>query len=141
LRHGVGARGPQGGAARGVRRLCGGARPTGMTPAGGRRASAAAATAFALDPEEWEVPEMTWRNDLSRRDFHSLMAAFAAYAGTSLAGVGAAVAEAAAGKGGELVLGMSYTPPSLNPVVQSGFGAGQPGTQLFASPLRYDEGW
>lgn len=84
---------------------------------------------------------MTWRNDLSRRDFHSLMAAFAAYAGTSLAGVGAAVAEAAAGKGGELVLGMSYTPPSLNPVVQSGFGAGQPGTQLFASPLRYDEGW
>lgn len=46
-----------------------------------------------------------------------------------------------AADGGELVLGMGYSPPSLNPAVQSGFGAGVPGTQIFASPLRYDEDW
>ncbi len=56
--------------------------------------------------------------------------------------LGTAPAAMAEGKaGGELVLGVGYTPPSLNPAVQSGFGAGVPGTQLFASPLRFDQDW
>jgi len=45
------------------------------------------------------------------------------------------------GRGGELVIGASYTPPSLNPAVQSGFGAGVPGAQLFAGLVRYDTDW
>lgn len=43
--------------------------------------------------------------------------------------------------GGTLVIGMRDTPRHLNPAVQSGIATGQPGTQLFASLLRYDENW
>lgn len=44
-------------------------------------------------------------------------------------------------KGGTLVMAIQQTPRHLNPAVQSGTATGQPGTQLFASLLRYDDGW
>ena len=44
-------------------------------------------------------------------------------------------------KGGTLVAALGSNVRNLNPAVQSGVVTGQPGTQLFAAPLRYDEGW
>jgi len=44
-------------------------------------------------------------------------------------------------KGGTLVMSVQNTPRHLNPAVQSGIATGEPGTQLFATPLRYDEDW
>ena len=44
-------------------------------------------------------------------------------------------------KGGTLIWAIQGTPRHLNPAVQSGIATGQPGTQLFAAPLRYDENW
>ena len=44
-------------------------------------------------------------------------------------------------RGGTLIMSVQNTPRHLNPAVQSGIATGEPGTQLFASPLRYDEGW
>ncbi len=44
-------------------------------------------------------------------------------------------------QGGTLVMAIQQTPRHLNPAVQSGTATGQPGTQLFAAPLRYDENW
>lgn len=44
-------------------------------------------------------------------------------------------------KGGTLVMSIQATPRHLNPAVQSGTFTGQPGTQLFAALIRYDEGW
>lgn len=44
-------------------------------------------------------------------------------------------------RGGTLVIGMTQTPSTLNPAVQTGQVTLLPGTQLFASPLRYDAEW
>ncbi|MDH3597542.1 MAG: ABC transporter substrate-binding protein, partial [Rhodospirillales bacterium] len=44
-------------------------------------------------------------------------------------------------RGGTLVQAIQNTPRHLNPAVQSGIATGEPGTQLFASLLRYDESW
>lgn len=44
-------------------------------------------------------------------------------------------------RGGSLVVGMTQTPSTLNPAIQAGQVTLLPGTQLFASPLRYDENW
>lgn len=44
-------------------------------------------------------------------------------------------------RGGTLVAVVEDTPRHLNPAVQSGIATGMPGTQLFASLLRYDEDW
>ena len=44
-------------------------------------------------------------------------------------------------QGGKVVMAIQQTPRHLNPAVQSGTATGQPGAQLFASLLRYDEGW
>jgi len=44
-------------------------------------------------------------------------------------------------QGGTLVMAIQTTPRHLNPAVQSGTATGVPGTQLFASLLRYDDGW
>jgi peptide/nickel transport system substrate-binding protein len=44
-------------------------------------------------------------------------------------------------KGGTLVIGTSSTPRHLNPAVQSGTSTAIPGTQIFATPLRFDENW
>jgi len=52
--------------------------------------------------------------------------------------------EAASGEpqpGGTLVIGSTQVPRHLNPSVQSGTATAVPGTQIFASPLRYDENW
>jgi len=43
--------------------------------------------------------------------------------------------------GGTMVMAIQNTPRHLNPAVQSGIATGVPGAQLFAAPLRYDEGW
>lgn len=43
--------------------------------------------------------------------------------------------------GGTLVAAIGTNVRNLNPAVQSGIATGQPGTQLFAAPLRYDEDW
>ena len=44
-------------------------------------------------------------------------------------------------KGGTLVVAVPSTPRVLNPAVQSGSVTGLIGSQLFAAPLRYDDGW
>ena len=43
--------------------------------------------------------------------------------------------------GGTLIIGSTQVPRHLNPAVQSGVATAVPGTQIFASPLRYDENW
>ncbi|MCY3733176.1 MAG: ABC transporter substrate-binding protein [Chloroflexi bacterium] len=61
------------------------------------------------------------------------------------AGLGLALATGAAAdtpkKGGTLVIGFTSTPRHLNPAVQSGVATGMPGSQIFATPLRFDENW
>ena len=44
-------------------------------------------------------------------------------------------------KGGTLVVGSTQVPRHLNGAVQSGIATAMPSTQLFASPLRYDDKW
>ncbi len=44
-------------------------------------------------------------------------------------------------RGGTMIQSIQGTPRHLNPAVQSGIATGQPGAQLFAAPLRYDENW
>ncbi len=44
-------------------------------------------------------------------------------------------------RGGTLVIATTANPRHLNPAVQSGTGTGVPGTQIFASPLKYDADW
>lgn len=43
--------------------------------------------------------------------------------------------------GGTLVIGSTQVPRHLNPSVQSGTATAVPGTEIFASLLRYDENW
>ncbi|MFD0915189.1 ABC transporter substrate-binding protein [Pseudahrensia aquimaris] len=65
-------------------------------------------------------------------------------AATALAGTLAATpafAETCPNKGGTLVSWLGQTPRHLNPAVQSGVVTGAPGAQLFATPLRYTDGW
>ncbi|MBU1358441.1 MAG: ABC transporter substrate-binding protein [Gammaproteobacteria bacterium] len=66
-----------------------------------------------------------------------------ALAGLALASA-AAVSPAAAQeikKGGTLVVATVDSPRHLNGAVQSGWATGIPSTQLFASPLRFDDKW
>lgn len=44
-------------------------------------------------------------------------------------------------RGGTLVIGFIQSPRHLNGVVQAGIGTSLPGSQLFASPIRFDENW
>lgn len=44
-------------------------------------------------------------------------------------------------KGGTLVIVTADNPRHFNPAVQSGTATGVPGTQIFASPIRYDDDW
>ena len=44
-------------------------------------------------------------------------------------------------RGGTLVVGWVETPRHLNGAVQSGVATALPSTQLFASPLRFDDKW
>ncbi|MEO3476874.1 ABC transporter substrate-binding protein [Phaeobacter sp. CAU 1743] len=59
-------------------------------------------------------------------------AAFAALSSTALP---------AFGDGGTLVIASSQVPRHLNGAVQSGIATAVPSTQIFASPIRYDENW
>ena len=43
--------------------------------------------------------------------------------------------------GGTLVMVSTQVPRHLNPAVQSGIATAVPGTQIFASPLRFDADW
>jgi len=65
----------------------------------------------------------------------------AAAATTVLAAPFAGAQDGEPKRGGTLVMSVQNTPRHLNPAVQSGIATGEPGTQLFASPLRYDDGW
>ena len=67
------------------------------------------------------------------------LAALAALAAVS--GVLAPGQASASSQGGTLIWAVQTTPRHLNPAVQSGIATAEPGTQLFASPLRYDENW
>lgn len=70
------------------------------------------------------------------------MKTFLAAATVSALSLGAATAQETPQKGGTMVVVVpGGTPRVLNPAVQSGVATGLPGTQLFASPLRYDEDW
>lgn len=52
-----------------------------------------------------------------------------------------ALAQEAPKRGGTLVVGWGQTPRHLNGGVQSGVATALPSTQLFASPLRFDDKW
>ena len=73
---------------------------------------------------------------ISRRD--ALVYGSAALGGLALP-LGAAAQEVR--KGGTLVIASTQTPRHLNGAVQSGIATAGPSTQLFASPLRYDDKW
>ncbi len=57
---------------------------------------------------------------------------------TTVLAAGAAYAQQA---GGTLVLGSTQKPRHLNPAVQSGIATAVPGTQIFATPIRFDDKW
>ena len=44
-------------------------------------------------------------------------------------------------RGGTLIVGSTQVPRHLNGAVQSGIATAMPSTQLFASPLRFDDHW
>lgn len=73
-------------------------------------------------------------NQIKRIAFAAALAA-----STTLAGHAAQAEEPK--KGGTLTLLTSQVPRHFNPAVQSGTATGRPGTQIFATLLRYDEGW
>ncbi|QDM19064.1 ABC transporter substrate-binding protein [Tardiphaga sp. vice352] len=58
-----------------------------------------------------------------------------------LADAASHLAPAAAADGGTLVMATSQVPRHFNGAVQSGLATAMPSTQIFASPLRYDENW
>ena len=62
-------------------------------------------------------------------------------AGVAFAAMFAVAASPAFAEGGTLVWGTTQNPRHLNPAVQSGIATMMPGTQIFASPLRYDDKW
>ena len=46
-----------------------------------------------------------------------------------------------AADGGTLVVASTQVPRHFNGAVQSGLATAMPSTQIFASPLRYDDNW
>ena len=54
---------------------------------------------------------------------------------------GTRIAPAAAADGGTLVMATTQVPRHFNGAVQSGLATAMPSTQIFASPLRYDDNW
>jgi peptide/nickel transport system substrate-binding protein len=73
---------------------------------------------------------------ITRRD---AVAAGAALAASPLLSMSAWGAQAK--RGGTLVLGSTQVPRHLNGAVQSGIATAMPSTQIFASPLRFDDKW
>lgn len=78
------------------------------------------------------IPSFSW----ARR--RALLATVAVAAGTLVA---APLAAQEVKRGGTLVIGSTQTPRHLNGAVQPGSSTGMPSTQLFASPLRFDDKW
>jgi len=67
-----------------------------------------------------------------------------ALAALALAGLAATPLQAQAQepqRGGTLIVGSTQVPRHLNGAVQSGIATAMPSTQLFASPLRFDDQW
>lgn len=60
---------------------------------------------------------------------------------TAAAGLSTTVQAQEPKRGGTLVVGGTQVPRHLNGAVQSGIATAMPSTQLFASPLRFDDKW
>ena len=71
----------------------------------------------------------------------TIVAALAAPALTALAFAWPGAFAQEAKRGGTLVIGSTQAPRHLNGAVQSGVATALPSTQLFASPLRFDDKW
>jgi peptide/nickel transport system substrate-binding protein len=71
---------------------------------------------------------------------HFIKGLFSATAATAILALSAAAQETPT-SGGTLVATLTGTPRVLNPAVQSGIVTGLVGAQMFAAPLRYDDGW
>lgn len=69
------------------------------------------------------------------------MKLFRNLAGAAALAAGTLAAAPAVADGGTLVVASTQVPRHLNGAVQSGIATAVPSTQIFASPLRYDEGW
>ena len=61
--------------------------------------------------------------------------------GAAATALAAAMVLPALADGGTLVIGSTQVPRHLNGAVQSGTATAVPSSQIFASPLRYDENW
>ncbi|MGI9026427.1 MAG: ABC transporter substrate-binding protein [Burkholderiaceae bacterium] len=70
---------------------------------------------------------------------HVLALSFAVIAASTSLSAPAATAEPK--RGGTLVVGTTQTARTLNGAVQPGSATGMPSTQIFASPLRFDDKW
>ncbi|RJF77176.1 ABC transporter substrate-binding protein [Rhodopseudomonas palustris] len=64
-----------------------------------------------------------------------------ALGGAALMGLPFETRAQSAGSGGTLVIGSTQVPRHFNGAVQSGIATALPSTQIFASPLRFDENW
>jgi peptide/nickel transport system substrate-binding protein len=58
-----------------------------------------------------------------------------------IAAAGSTASRLIAAEGGTVVIATTQVPRHFNGAVQSGIATAMPGTQIFASPLRYDENW
>lgn len=80
----------------------------------------------------WSLPIHSLRTSLLRCAFGLALAASAAIS---------AMKPASAADGGTLVIASTQVPRHFNGAVQSGVATALPSTQIFASPLRYDDNW
>ena len=69
------------------------------------------------------------------------MSIFARLMGAAAVATAALSAAPVFAEGGTLVIASSQVPRHLNGAVQSGIATAVPSTQIFASPMRYDENW
>jgi peptide/nickel transport system substrate-binding protein len=75
--------------------------------------------------------------DLDRRRLLATTALAAAASGIALP----AFSQEKGRRGGTLVIGSTQVPRHLNGAVQSGIATAMPSTQIFASPIRFDDKW
>ncbi|WP_372988969.1 ABC transporter substrate-binding protein [Sulfitobacter sp.] len=69
------------------------------------------------------------------------MSIFARFIGAAAIATAALNVAPVFAEGGTLVIASSQVPRHLNGAVQSGIATAVPSTQIFASPMRYDENW
>lgn len=79
-------------------------------------------------------------NPLATHPFRHLLSSMVLI-GSALLATCLSTAQEVPKRGGTLVVGLGQTPRHLNGAVQSGIATALPSTQLFASPLRYDDKW